>query len=119
MKSWHLYDLASEVTCISSSIILLLKTVAIRKIANKFKVSKYRKKHYMRGVLRSHFKKVKCTGEGFPCGSGSKQSTCNARGTGSIPGSVQDSLEKGMSTHSSMLAWEISWTEEPDGLYSP
>ena len=24
-----------------------------------------------------------------------------------------------MSTHSSMLAWEISWTEEPDGLYSP
>ena len=66
MKSWHLYDLASEVTCISSSIILLLKTVAIRKIANKFKVSKYRKKHYMRGVLRSHFKKVKCTGRGLP-----------------------------------------------------
>ena len=27
-------------------------------------------------------------------------------------------LEKGMSTHSSILAWEISWTEEPDGLQS-
>ena len=25
----------------------------------------------------------------------------------------EDSLEKGMATHSSMLAWEISWTEEP------
>jgi len=27
-----------------------------------------------------------------------------------------DPLEKGMSTHSSILAWEISWTEEPGGL---
>ena len=25
-------------------------------------------------------------------------------------------LEKGMATHSSILAWEIPWTEEPDGL---
>ena len=29
-----------------------------------------------------------------------------------------DSLEKGMTTHSSILAWEIPWTEEPDGLQS-
>ena len=27
-----------------------------------------------------------------------------------------DPLEKGMATHSSILVWEISWTEEPDGL---
>ena len=27
-----------------------------------------------------------------------------------------DSLEKEMSTHSSILAWEIPWTEEPGGL---
>ena len=27
-------------------------------------------------------------------------------------------LEKGMATHSSILAWEISWTEEPGGLQS-
>ena len=27
-----------------------------------------------------------------------------------------DLLEKGMSTHSSILAWRIPWTEEPDGL---
>ena len=30
----------------------------------------------------------------------------------------EDSLEKEMATHSSILAWEIPWTEEPDGLQS-
>ena len=30
----------------------------------------------------------------------------------------EDSLEKEMATHSSILAWEISWTEEPGGLQS-
>jgi len=28
----------------------------------------------------------------------------------------QNSLEKGLATHSSILAWKISWTEEPGGL---
>ena len=28
-------------------------------------------------------------------------------------------LKKGMATHSSILAWKIPWTEEPDGLQSP
>ena len=27
-------------------------------------------------------------------------------------------LEEGMATHSSILAWRISWTEEPGGLQS-
>ena len=27
-------------------------------------------------------------------------------------------LEKGMATHSSILFWEIPWTEEPEGLQS-
>ena len=27
-------------------------------------------------------------------------------------------LEKGMATYSSILAWRIPWTEEPDGLQS-
>ena len=27
----------------------------------------------------------------------------------------EDSLEKGMATHSRILAWEIPWTEEPGG----
>ena len=30
----------------------------------------------------------------------------------------EDPLEKGMATHSSMLAWRIPWTEEPGGLQS-
>ena len=30
----------------------------------------------------------------------------------------KDPLEKGMATHSSILAWRIPWTEEPGG-YSP
>ena len=30
----------------------------------------------------------------------------------------EDALEKGMATHSSVLAWRISWTEEPGGLQS-
>ena len=30
----------------------------------------------------------------------------------------EDPLEKGMATHSSILAWRIPWTEEPAGLQS-
>ena len=30
----------------------------------------------------------------------------------------EDPLEKGMATHSSILAWRILWTEEPGGLQS-
>ena len=30
----------------------------------------------------------------------------------------EDPLEKRMATHSSILAWRIPWTEEPDGLQS-
>ena len=30
----------------------------------------------------------------------------------------KDPLEKGMATHSNILAWRIPWTEEPGGLQS-
>ena len=30
----------------------------------------------------------------------------------------KDPLEKGMATHSNILAWRIPWTEEPEGLQS-
>ena len=30
----------------------------------------------------------------------------------------EDPLEKGMATHSSILAWRTLWTEEPGGLQS-
>ena len=32
--------------------------------------------------------------------------------------SWKDPLEKGMATHSSILAWRIPWTEEPGGVFS-
>ena len=52
---------------------------------------------------------------GFPGGSDSRESSCTAGDPGSIHGS---GLEKGMATHSSILAWRIPWTEEPGGLQS-
>ena len=30
----------------------------------------------------------------------------------------EDPLEKGMATHSNILAWRILWTEDPGGLQS-
>ena len=54
---------------------------------------------------------------GFPGFSVGKESTQNARDVGSISGSGR-SLGKEMATHSSIFAWEITWTEEP-GVYSP
>ena len=54
---------------------------------------------------------------GFPGGSDGKESACNVGDLGLIPGS-EDPLEKGMATNTSILAWEIPWTEEPSGLKS-
>ena len=31
---------------------------------------------------------------------------------------LEDPLEEGMASHSSILAWRVPWTEEPDGLQS-
>ena len=45
----------------------------------------------------------------------SKESACNAGDTGPTPGS-RNPLERGMTTHSNILAWRISQTEEPGGL---
>ena len=30
----------------------------------------------------------------------------------------EDPMEKEMTTHSNILAWEIPWIEDPSGLYS-
>ena len=54
---------------------------------------------------------------GFHGGSDGKESACNVGDLGSIPGQ-KEPLEKGMATHSSILAWRIPWTEEPGGLQS-
>ena len=54
---------------------------------------------------------------GFSGGSDGKESACNAGDPGSILGQ-EDPLEKGMATHSSILASRIPWTEEPGRLWS-
>ena len=43
-----------------------------------------------------------------------KNLPANAGDVGLIP-SREDALEKGMATHSSILAWDIPWTEESGG----
>ena len=50
---------------------------------------------------------------GFSGGSDSKEAACNV---GDLR--QEDPLEKGMATHSSILAWRISWIEEPGRLQS-
>ena len=55
--------------------------------------------------------------EGAPGGSHGKESTYSAGNLALILESGR-SLEKEMATHSSILAWRIPWTEEPDGLQS-
>ena len=52
---------------------------------------------------------------GLPWWLSDKNLPASAEGTSLIPGS-EDPLEKKMATHSSILIWEILWTEEPDGL---
>ena len=44
----------------------------------------------------------------FPGGSDCEESACNAGDAGLIPGQ-EDPLERGMATHSSILAWRIPY----------
>ena len=57
---------------------------------------------------------------GFPGGTSGKEPTCQCRRCkrhGFDPG-LRISLEEGMATHSSILAWRIPWTEESSRLQS-
>ena len=59
----------------------------------------------------------------FPGDSTVKNLSANAEDLGltqvrEIP-DQEDPLEEKMAIHSSILTWEIPWTEEPGGLYSP
>ena len=55
--------------------------------------------------------------EVFPGGSDGKEFTCQCQRCGFDPG-LGRSSRKGMTTHSSILAWRIPWTEEPGRLQS-
>ena len=56
---------------------------------------------------------------GFSGGGSGKEPACQCRRqreAGLIHLGLEDPLEEGMATHSSIFAWRIPWTEEPGGL---
>ena len=55
--------------------------------------------------------------EGFPGGSDGKESTYYQETWVQLL-CWEDPLQKGMATHSSILAWKVAWTEETSGLES-
>ena len=60
---------------------------------------------------------VSTVAQGFPGGSVVKNPPAMQE-TGVRSLDREDSLENEIATHSSILAWEIQWTEEPGGLQS-
>ena len=55
---------------------------------------------------------------GLPWWLSGKETACQCRSLRFDPWAGEDPLEKEMATHSSILAWEISWLGEPGGLQS-
>ena len=71
------------------------------------------------------FTTLKNSSVDFPGGTSSKAPTCQCKRHKRCrfdhciePGYPKDTLEEGMTTHFSILAWRIPWTEEPGGLQS-
>ena len=67
---------------------------------------------------RGHFLLCWRTHRGFPGGASSKEPTCQCGGHGCDPWVRKITLKREIATHSSILAWKIPWTEEPDRLQS-
>ena len=59
---------------------------------------------------------IKYAGKASLVGSDNNEPACNVGDAGLIPGQ-KDPLEKGMATHSSILAWRIPSVEEPRKLW--
>ena len=55
---------------------------------------------------------------GLPRWLSGKESASQCKEMQEFSPSREDPLEEEMATHSSILAWRISWTEEPDALQS-
>ena len=70
---------------------------------------------FAEGLLYAEIRLLCLTLRGFPGGSVVKNLPAKQETWVRFLGR-EDPLEKGMATHSSILAWEISWTEEPGGL---
>ena len=69
------------------------------------------------GFLKSALLCTHISISGLPWWLRGKESACNARDLGPSL-DWEDPLEKGTATHSNILAWRISWTEDPGGLQS-
>ena len=54
--------------------------------------------------------------KGLPRWLSGKEPNCQCRRFGFDPWEEKIPLEEEMATHSSILAWRIPWTEEPDEL---
>ena len=70
---------------------------------------------FAEGLLYAEMRLLCLTLRGFPGGSVVKNLPAKQETWVRFLG-WEDPLEKGMATHSSILAWVISWTEEPGGL---
>jgi len=70
---------------------------------------------FAEGLLYAEIRLLCLTLRGFPGGSVVKNLPAKQETWVRFLGR-EDPLEKGMATHASIIAWEISWTEEPGGL---
>ena len=87
-----------------------LRDAGINKLTFSFLLPEFHPKSISLNLLKRFF-------WGFPGVSVGEESACNSGDSCLIPG-WEDPLEKEVTTHSSILAWEILWTEEPGGLQS-
>ena len=62
-------------------------------------------------MVSSRASRVLLVVKNLPANAGDKRDSCSSLGW-------EDSLEEGVATHSSILAWRIRWTEEPGRLQS-
>ena len=72
-------------------------------------------KKWWQNTQKNYTNKVLMTQISFTGGSGGKESPCMQETWVQSLGQ-EDSLEKEMATHSSILAWRIPWMEKPGGL---
>ena len=77
----------------------------------------FEKRSYLKGFQKIDSLRLAVGLLGGASGKGSALQAGDIRDTGSIVGQEYP-LEKGMTTHSSILVWRISRTEKPDGLQS-
>ena len=107
------YQVTAGFYILPFSFILLIFIVSPLFLLTKQQSKKWKQKVTVSADLPFTYLRV----EGFPGGSGSKESTCNAGHPGSFRESGRSPGE-GNGNPLSILAWRISWTEKPGGLQS-